>query len=77
MSVDPSDLLSASDVARLLGVGPSAVSNWRRRNVGFPAPVATVNLGRTPLFSRAAVVAWAIRNVPPALVALIRAEPMP
>ena len=31
--------LSASDIADLAGVSPSAVSNWRKRYVDFPAPI--------------------------------------
>ena len=32
--------VSASDIARIAGVRPSAVSNWRRRHGDFPGPIA-------------------------------------
>ena len=42
--------VSASDIARLAGVGRAAVSNWRRRYEDFPAPVdGTSSNPRFPL----------------------------
>lgn len=53
--------LSPSDIARMVGMRPSAVSNWRRRaNTGFPDPVATKD-GR-PLFDYDQVVEWLNRK---------------
>ena len=34
--------VTLSQIAELAGVGPSAVSNWRKRFDDFPAPVGTV-----------------------------------
>jgi N-6 DNA Methylase len=49
-------LVAAADIARLAGVGRSAVSNWRRRYAGFPQPVA--GTPASPLFALAEVDAW-------------------
>jgi hypothetical protein len=49
-------LVAAADIARLAGVGRSAVSNWRRRYAGFPQPVAGTSA--SPLFALAEVEAW-------------------
>jgi hypothetical protein len=49
-------LVAAADIARLAGVGRSAVSNWRRRYAGFPQPVA--GTPASPLFALAEVEAW-------------------
>src|SRR5260221_9757166 len=48
--------VAAADIARLAGVGRSAVSNWRRRYAGFPQPVAGTMA--SPLFALAEVEAW-------------------
>ena len=49
-------LVTAADIARLAGVGRSAVSNWRRRYAGFPQPAA--GTPASPLFALAEVEAW-------------------
>ncbi len=49
-------LVAAGDIARLAGVGRSAVSNWRRRYAGFPQPVA--GTAASPLFALAEVEGW-------------------
>lgn len=59
--VDVDDLMSAGDIARLVGVRPSAVSNWQRRYPGFPAPVrvwAEEGTGRRALWLKSDVLAW-------------------
>ena len=48
----PSVLINASEIAEIAGVGPSAVSNWKRRHSDFPAEV------EPGLFDRAEVIAW-------------------
>ncbi|HEY6798657.1 MAG TPA: N-6 DNA methylase [Kineosporiaceae bacterium] len=45
-----------SDIARLAGVGPAAVSNWRRRHASFPRPVGGTE--RSPRFRLADVQEW-------------------
>jgi hypothetical protein len=48
--------VTASAIARLAGVGPAAVSNWRRRHADFPKPVGgTVG---SPTFDLAEIEAW-------------------
>jgi anti-sigma-K factor RskA len=54
---DVSSLLNASQIAELAQVGPSAVSNWRKRFGDFPAPVHAVPGGRD-LFELQDVEAW-------------------
>lgn len=49
-------LVTAADIARMAGVGRSAVSNWRRRYAGFPQPVA--GTPASPLFTLAEVKVW-------------------
>lgn len=51
-----SGLLAPSDVADLAGVSRAAVSNWRRRDLKFPAPVGGTKAN--PLFDRADVERW-------------------
>src|SRR5215470_6594604 len=48
--------LSAADIARIAGVRPSAVSNWRRRHDDFPRPVSGTDT--SPRFDLMAVEAW-------------------
>src|ERR1039457_2616340 len=59
---NPADLLSVSDVARLAGVRPSAVANWRDRHDDFPAPAARSGAG--PVFQREDVLSWLEANRP-------------
>ena len=57
---NPSDeprLVSASDIAELADVGPSAVSNWRKRFPDFPQPVGTGPTGGD-LFDATEVDEW-------------------
>lgn len=56
--VDSSQLLSKTDIADLLGVVPNAVTNWSKRGLGFPKPVATVGRGHTELFLKPEVLSW-------------------
>jgi hypothetical protein len=50
-------LLTASEIAALAGVGPSAVSNWRKRFPEFPQPAATAPSGGD-LFDAREVTSW-------------------
>jgi hypothetical protein len=52
--------VSASDIARLAGVGRAAVSNWRRRYEDFPAPVDGTS--SSPQFSLAQVERWLVEQ---------------
>lgn len=52
----PRALVGASDIARIAGINRATVSNWRRRDVGFPQPVAG-NDAR-PLFDLDQVIDW-------------------
>ena len=45
-------LVSASEIAEIAAVGPSAVSNWKRRHRDFPGEV------EEGLYDRSEVVAW-------------------
>jgi hypothetical protein len=54
--IEATVLLTASDIARVAGVGPSAVSNWRRREADFP-PEAEEGL-----FDEREVLAWLRRK---------------
>ena len=48
--------MSAADIARIAGVRPSAVSNWRRRHDDFPKPVGGSD--KSPRFDLGAVETW-------------------
>lgn len=48
--------VSSADIARLAGVRPTAVSNWRRRHSDFPAPVGGTE--KSPRFSLDEVQTW-------------------
>lgn len=48
--------MTAAAIARLAGVGRAAVSNWRRRYLGFPQPVG--GSSTSPTFARTEVEAW-------------------
>jgi hypothetical protein len=57
-------LVSASEIAEMAHVTPSAVSNWRKRFPDFPAPAGTAPTGGD-LFARADVATWlAERGLP-------------
>lgn len=55
MATDQVDVTSA-DIARIAGVKPTAVSNWRRRHDDFPKPVGGTD--RSPRFDLAQVESW-------------------
>lgn len=48
--------VSSADIARIAGVKPTAVSNWRRRHDDFPTPVGGTD--RSPRFDLAEIEAW-------------------
>jgi hypothetical protein len=76
------DIVSATDIARMLGVTVAAVSNWQNRKVGFPKHFKVVSNppGRKPgphqgtkLWRKSEVVAWySARMDPEFLDTLIR-----
>jgi hypothetical protein len=53
---DLDDLINGVEVARICGVSPSAVCNWRKR-LGHPVPVWEPPSGG-PFYSRLAVEQW-------------------
>ncbi|MYR04449.1 MULTISPECIES: N-6 DNA methylase [unclassified Streptomyces] len=48
--------VTAAEIARIAGVGPAAVSNWRRRYAEFPTPVG--GTAGSPRFLLSEVVNW-------------------
>ncbi|MGW3054432.1 N-6 DNA methylase [Streptomyces goshikiensis] len=61
--------VTSADIARITGVRPTAVSNWRRRHEDFPQPVGGTE--RSPRFDLGEVEAWLRREgktseIPPA-----------
>mgnify|MGYP001317650476 FL=1 len=48
--------VSSADIARIAGVKPTAVSNWRRRHDDFPEPVGGTD--RSPRFDLGQVEEW-------------------
>lgn len=53
---DLDDLASCSEIARTLGLGMPAVSQWATRYDDFPKPI--VMLGKIPVYSWAQVRDW-------------------
>ena len=53
---DERELVSLSEIAKLVGFKPSAVSNWRKRYEDFPVPSG--RSARGDLFPRDQVLAW-------------------
>ncbi|MER7909938.1 N-6 DNA methylase [Streptomyces sp. NPDC096068] len=49
-------VVTAAEIARIAGVGPAAVSNWRKRHPDFPTPVA--GTASSPQFSLDETVEW-------------------
>jgi hypothetical protein len=56
MAAGEREEITAAAIARLAGVGRSAVANWRRRYPDFPKPVG--GSSTSPTFDRGAVEAW-------------------
>ena len=50
------DEVTSSDIARLAGVQPTAVSNWRRRHPDFPRELGGPS--KNPVFALPEVEAW-------------------
>jgi hypothetical protein len=65
--VDVDDLIGSSDIADLLGVVRSAVSNYKKRHPDFPEPVVTIagvglSSGIT-LYLRSEVLTWYVNRM--------------
>jgi hypothetical protein len=60
MSADEREEITAAAIARLAGVGRSAVANWRRRYPDFPQP--TGGSATSPTFDRRTVEEWLKRT---------------
>jgi glutathione-regulated potassium-efflux system ancillary protein KefG len=61
--VDPDDLIDAVIVAELLGLASrSSVSVYQKRYPDMPRPIVDLGQGRSRLWSRRAVLAWANAN---------------
>ncbi len=59
-AVDPDDLIDSVTVAELLGLASrSSVSVYQKRYQDMPRPVVDLGQGRSRLWSRRAVLAWA------------------
>lgn len=56
MGAEEREDITAAAIARLAGVGRSAVANWRKRYPDFPKPVG--GSSTSPTFDQAAVEAW-------------------
>ncbi|MET0072108.1 MAG: hypothetical protein ABW096_18885, partial [Candidatus Thiodiazotropha sp.] len=55
-----SDIVGINEIADMAGVSRQAVANWRARSADFPHPLKELASG--PVFRRAQVRAWLIRN---------------
>lgn len=57
--IDPADLLDASEVATLLGLGKrTSVSVYRGRYPDFPPPIIAKNSGKCDLWFRTDIEQW-------------------
>lgn len=68
MKVNTEDLVSSSEIAILLGVGNSAVSNWKVRYDDFPAPVVVLN--GIPIYLIQDIGKWYMKHHPGSIAAL-------
>lgn len=68
MSTDYDYLVDRNEIAHLLGVGPTAVSNYVARtsdkHAPFPEPKITRSLGRFRLWDLADVIEWHSKTFP-------------
>lgn len=68
MRTDYEDLVDRNEIAHLLGVGPTAVSNYVARtsdkHAPFPEPVIVRGLGRFRLWDIADVIEWHAKTFP-------------
>lgn len=55
--IDPADMVGAAEIADRLGVERETVHVWRRRDLGFPEPVA--QLQQAMVWAWPDVEAWA------------------
>jgi predicted DNA-binding transcriptional regulator AlpA len=61
--VNTEDLVDAQGVAELLGLSQrTAVSVYQRRYPDMPGPVVILSRGRTRLWLRSEIIAWAKRT---------------
>ena len=58
--MDEFELIGVYEIAKLAGVSPPAVANWRSRNADFPKPAADLKSG--PVFRAHEVRAWLRRR---------------
>lgn len=49
-------LVGVAEIAKLSGVTPQAVTNWRRRHADFPEPLAELKSG--PVWWNIDIVRW-------------------
>jgi len=54
--IDTSKVVCVVEIAEMLKVEPSAVSNWRKRHPTFPKPVASLRIG--DLWAKEDIVKW-------------------
>jgi len=57
MKIETDDVLCIMEISEMLGVHSSAVSNWQKRDVGFPEPLVEMRIGK--LWLRDDIIAWA------------------
>lgn len=50
------DFIDSSEIAKLLRVSPSAVSNWKKRHKDFPQPALII--GGHQFYNREAILEW-------------------
>jgi hypothetical protein len=58
--MDSADLIGLFEIAELAEVSPSAVANWRARDLNFPKPVVELKSG--PVFRTTEIRAWLARR---------------
>lgn len=60
---DLDDIVTSSEIAKMLGVSNPAVSNYKERHKDFPAPIKVA--GKTSLYSRKEILEWARSRMSP------------
>lgn len=61
MLIETDNIITSSQIAAMLGVAPSAVSNWKKRHKDFPEPIFVAPTTQGPpisLYDVEKVLAW-------------------
>lgn len=70
-TIEIDDITTSTELAKLLGVGQSALSNWKVRHENFPAPFKIV--GKISLYRKSEVLRWYAKHIDDGRIEAMRA----